>query len=286
MGTFPEAEAISPVPRLAPVPYRVAAKRQETGDTWTIALEPAGSERLTDFAPGQFAMLYAFGAGEAPISVSGHEPSSGRVTHTIRACGAVTTALCAVEPGQQIGLRGPFGAGWPLAGVEGADVVVVAGGLGLPPLRPVVEHILRDRRRYGRLSLLYGGRSPGELLYRTQLERWRDRTDADVEVTVDRAASDWRGRVGVVTTLIARATFDPRNAVAMVVGPEVMMRFTVAALRERGLSAERIYVSLERSMHCAVGHCGHCMLGPEFVCKNGPVFRHDRVERWLRVRRL
>jgi NAD(P)H-flavin reductase len=284
MATCPAAEITTRTRE--PVPYRVAAKRRETGDTWTVELEPAGHERLPDFAPGQFAMLYAFGAGEAPISVSGHEPASGRTTHTIRAVGAVTAALCAAEPGQQVGARGPFGAGWPLSEAEGADVVLVAGGLGLPPLRPVVEHVLADRERYGRLWLLYGGRSPNELLYRTQLQAWRGRLDADVEVTVDGAASDWRGRVGVVTTLIPRASFDPGSALAMVVGPEVMMRFTVAALQERGVPDERIHISLERSMHCAVGHCGHCMLGPEFVCKDGPVFRYSRVERWLGVRQL
>jgi NAD(P)H-flavin reductase len=273
------------MPRRAPVAYQIAGKRQETADTWTIELEPSG-ERLADFEPGQFAMLYAFGAGEAPVSVSHHEPSSGRVVHTIRAVGAVTAALCAAEPGQAIGVRGPFGVGWPLAQTTGGDVVLVAGGLGLPPLRPVVEHVLGDQRRHGRLSLLYGARSPNELLYRTQLERWRERAGADIEVTVDSAPSDWRGRVGLVTALVARATFDAATATAMVVGPEVMMRFTVAALRKRGLTAERIYVSLERSMHCATGHCGHCMLGPEFVCKDGPVFRYDRVERWLGVRRL
>ena len=275
------AEAAGP---LAPLPYRVAAKRQESPDTWTLELEPARSERMAPFAPGQFAMLYAFGAGEAPISVGASDASSGRMVHTIRAVGAVTAALCAAEPGQELGARGPFGAGWPLADAAGADVVVVAGGLGLPPLRPVVEHVLAERLRYGRLSLLYGGRSPGELLYRDELERWGEA--ADVQVTVDAAAAGWRGRVGVVTSLIPRARFDPRRAVAMIVGPEVMMRFTVGALRDRGVPAERIYVSLERSMQCAVGLCGHCMLGPEFVCKDGPVFPYARVERWLGVSAL
>ena len=286
MGTSPAAEVPRAAARLAPVAFRVAGRRRETGDTWTLELEPARGGRLADFAPGQFAMLYAFGAGEAPVSVSGYEASSGRLIHTIRAVGAVTNALCAAQVGEQVGLRGPYGTCWPLAAAEGADVVLVAGGLGLPPLRPVVERVLADRRRYGRLSLLYGARSPDELLYRPQLERWRTRPDADVEVTVDSAARGWRGRVGVVTTLIARADFDPCSAVAMVVGPEVMMRFTVAALRERGVPTDRIYVSLERSMHCAIGHCGHCMLGPRFVCQDGPVFRYDRVERWLGVRQL
>ncbi|MBN1529371.1 MAG: FAD/NAD(P)-binding protein [Thermoleophilaceae bacterium] len=277
----PAAEAVAG--GLAPLPYRLTGKRQETADTWTLELEPARAERMAPFEPGQFAMLYAFGAGEAPISVGASDGASGRMVHTIRAVGAVTEALCATATGQEIGARGPFGAAWPLADAEGADVVVVAGGLGLPPVRPVLERVLAERERFGTLSLLYGGRSPDDLLYRDALEEWGARPDMDVEVTVDSAGADWRGRVGVVTTLIPRARFDPGRAVAMVVGPEVMMRFTVAALRERGVPAERIHVSLERSMKCAVGVCGHCMLGPEFVCKDGPVFPYTRVERWLGV---
>ena len=286
MATLPTAESGASGGGIAPVPYRVAGRRQETADTWTLELAPAEAGRLAGFAPGQFAMLYAFGAGEAPISVSAYDDATGTVTHTIRAVGPVTAALCAAEPGQQIGARGPYGTSWPLAGAEGADVVLVAGGLGLPPLRPVVESVLAHRERYGRLTLFYGGRSPDLLLYRSDLERWRGRLDADVEVIVDTAGADWRGRVGVVTTLLPRAAFDPANTVAMVVGPEVMMRFTIAALRDQGVPADRIHVSLERSMHCAIGHCGHCMLGPEVVCKDGPVFPYARVERWLGVREL
>lgn len=286
MGTSPAAEVPTGPSSLAPVAFRVADRRQETRDVWTLELEPAGGARLADFAPGQFAMLYAFGAGEAPISLSGYDPASGRLSHTIRAVGAVTRALCAAQAGEPVGVRGPFGRGWPSAAADGADVVLVAGGLGLPPLRPVVDAVLADRPRHGRVSLLYGARSPDDLLYRPELERWAARRDVDVQVTVDSAARGWHGRVGVVTAHIARAAFDARSAVAMVVGPEVMMRFAVAALRERGLPADRIYVSLERSMHCAIGHCGHCMLGPRFVCQDGPVFRLDRVERWLGVRRL
>lgn len=277
----PEAEPAGP---LAPLAYRVAGKRRESDDTWTLELDPARPERMGAFEPGQFAMLYAFGAGEAPISVGGSDPGSGRMVHTIRSVGAVTAALCAAEPGQELGARGPFGSGWPIQDAEGADVVVVAGGLGLPPLRPVVERVLADPERFGRLSLLYGARSPAELLYRDELERWAE--DAEVHATVDAAADGWRGRVGVVTELIPDAPFDPLSAVAMIVGPEVMMRFTVAALRDRGMPPERIYVSLERSMKCAVGLCGHCMLGPEFVCKDGPVFPYARVEQWLGVRAL
>ena len=286
MATSPAAEPSASAGPLAPIAYRVAGKRRETSDTWTVEIEPAADRRLPDFAPGQFAMLYSFGIGEAPISVSEYDPASGRVVHTIRAVGAATAALCAAETGEQVGARGPFGATWPVAAAEGGDVVLVAGGLGLPPLRPVIDHVLAARERFGRVSLLYGARSPADLLYRAELERWGGHLDAEVDVTVDSAGSGWRGRVGVVTSLIPRADFDPARAVAMVVGPEVMMRFTVAALREQGLPAERIYVSLERSMHCAVGHCGHCMLGPEFVCRDGPVFPYARVERWLGVRHL
>ena len=267
-----------------PVPYRVTDKRRETADTWTLELEPE-SDALESFAPGQFAMLYAFGAGEVPISLSA-AGQDGRLVHTVRAVGRATEAVCATEPGQAVGVRGPFGRGWPLAEADGADVVVVAGGLGLPPLRPAVHHLLARRERFGEVSLLYGGRSPSELVHREEVEGWRQRAELDVQVTVDSASRDWRGRVGLVTALIPSARFDPAQAVAMIVGPEVMMRFTVAALRERGVPADRIYISLERSMKCATAHCGHCMLGPEFVCKDGPVFRHDRVAGWLGVRQL
>ena len=283
MGTFPAAERGRPAS--SPVPYRLVGKTRETADTWTLELEPGDGRRLGAFAPGQFAMLYAFGAGEVPISLS-RAGGDGRLIHTVRAVGAATSALCAMEPGKAIAARGPFGTGWPLAEADGADLVVVAGGLGLPPLRPVVDHAIAQRERFGEVSILYGGRSPADLVHRREVERWGERPDLDVQVTVDSAGSDWRGRVGLVTTLIPRARFDPARAVAMIVGPEVMMRFTVAALRERGVPAHRIYVSLERSMKCATAHCGHCMIGPEFVCKDGPVFRHDAVEGWLGVRQL
>jgi NAD(P)H-flavin reductase len=264
-----------------PVPYRVARRRRETHDTWTLELEPAGDEAVADLGPGQFAMLYAFGAGEVPISVSAL-PS----VHTVRAVGAVSSALCRAPRDEILGVRGPFGTTWPVEAAEGADVVVVAGGIGLAPLRPVVHHVLAHRERYGRVAVLYGGRSPEELLYTAELERWRGRFDVDVDVSVDQAAAGWRGRVGVVTNLIPRAGFDPDHTVAMICGPEVMMRFAVAALREQGVPPDAIYVSLERSMKCAVGLCGHCQLGPVFVCKDGPVFRWDAVEPLLRVREL
>jgi NAD(P)H-flavin reductase len=268
-----------------PAAFRVADKQRETGDTWTLRLEPAGEPEPERFAPGQFAMLYAFGVGEAPISISSIG-GDGAVVHTLRAVGAVTEAICSAQPGDLLGLRGPFGTAWPLAEAEGRDVVLVAGGIGLAPLRPVIHELLAERNRYGAVSILYGGRSPAELLYVHELEGWRARFDVDVDVTVDVAEGDWRGRVGVVTRLIPRAVFDPVTAVAMMCGPEVMMRFAAVALQDAGVGDDRIWLSLERSMTCATGHCGHCQLGPLFICKDGPVLRRDVVEPLMRVPEL
>lgn len=271
---------------MVPTSFRVVHRTPETGDTWTLDLQPRHARALPDFAPGQFAMLYAFGVGEAPISVSGDLTGPGPLVHTIRDVGAVTSALCKVAPGQDVGVRGPFGTAWPVADAEGRDVMLVAGGIGLAPLRPVIYHLLANRERYGRLVVLYGGRSPAELLYPGELERWGGRFDVQVEVAVDSAPPDWRGSVGVVTKLIRRAELDPASAVAMVCGPEVMMRFTAAALAERGLAKERIFVSMERSMSCAIGLCGHCQLRERFICKDGPVFPLDAVEPLLTAREL
>jgi NAD(P)H-flavin reductase len=269
---------------MAPEPYRLLSRVRETADTWTLELEPLAGRMVP--APGQFDMLYAFGIGEVPISTSGLAGSAGDLTHTIRAVGPVTSALCAAEPGEVIGVRGPFGTTWPLEQATGGDLVIVAGGIGLAPLRPAVRHALARRDDYGALCVLVGARTPDDLLYAHELERWRGRFDVEVGVTVDAAAGDWHGRVGVVTKLIPGAAFDPTNATAFVVGPEIMMRFTVAALLERGVPKERIHVSLERNMRCGVGHCGHCQLGPKLICRDGPVFRQDEVEELLEVREL
>jgi NAD(P)H-flavin reductase len=272
---------------MTPIPFRVADRRQETADTWTLELEPGNGRALAAFEPGQFSMLYAFGAGEVPISVSGDlREGDGRLVHTIRAVGAVTSALCACEPGDPVGVRGPFGTAWPVADAEGRDVVVVAGGVGLAPLRSAIYRLLADRDRYGKVAILYGSRTPADLLYAGELRSWGHDHDAQVEVTVDGAPGAWRGRVGVVPKLIPRADFDPAGAVALTCGPEVMMRFAARALEERGVPRDRIFVSLERSMHCAIGLCGHCQFREYFICKDGPVFRLDRVEPLLRVREL
>lgn len=268
-----------------PRSYRVLRSRRELADTFTLELQPLAGARPA-FAPGQFNMLYAFGIGEAAVSVSGDPARHDTFVHTIRDVGAVSGALARVAAGATLGVRGPFGTGWPLNTAAGADVVLVAGGLGLAPLRPAIHGILANRARYGRVVILFGCRHPKELLYRSQLEQWRRRADIEVELTVDHADAAWRGHVGVVPSLIARAAFDRSTATAMICGPEVMMRFAIGALRDEGMPAGHIYLSMERNMKCATGLCGHCQFGPAFICKDGPVLRYDAIMDFFSVREI
>lgn len=269
----------------APVPWRVAEVRQETKDVVTLGLEPPAGTAYA-FRAGQFNMLYAAGVGEVPISVSGDPAVPVLVRHTIRDVGPVTRALCSLRPGQAAGVRGPYGTAWPVDEAAGGDLVIVAGGLGLPPLRGAIYHVLARRGSYGRVALLYGARTPDDLLFTDELTQWRSRFDLEVEVTVDAATPSWRGDVGVVPDLIKRARFDPADVTAFVVGPEVMERFTMRALLAAGVPADRLFVSLERNMQCAVGMCGHCQLGPFLLCRDGPVVSHQAAAPWLRPREL
>jgi NAD(P)H-flavin reductase len=270
---------------MVPERFRVTDRRQETADTWTLELEPVDRAGGIEFEPGQFTMLYAFGTGEVPISISGDPAAPQRLVHTVRAVGAASAAIARTEPGRMLGVRGPFGSHWPVKDAWGMDVMVIAGGIGLAPLRPVIYEILNTRERFTGATLLYGGRQPEQLLYTGELEQWRER-GLDVQVTVDIAAADWPGRVGVVPTLIERARFDPAAAVAFVCGPEAMIRFSAEALMERGVAPDRVHISMERNMKCAVGHCGHCQLGPEFVCRDGPVFTFERMRPAFTVREV
>lgn len=269
---------------MVPAMFRVAGRRRETRDVWTLELEAESGEPLP-FAPGQFTMLSARGAGEVPISISGDPARPERLVQTVRAVGPATAAICAAEPGDAVSVRGPFGEPWPVAGFEGADVVVVAGGIGLPPLRPAILAMLARRERYGRLVLLYGGRVPDQLLFTEELAGWEEQ-GLETFVTVDSAGPEWLGHVGVVTRLIGPARLDPGPLVAMACGPEVMIRFAVASLLDRGVREDAVHVSLERNMQCGVGHCGHCQLGPTLVCRDGPVYRWSRVGPWLGIREL
>jgi NAD(P)H-flavin reductase len=269
---------------MLPSSYLVSDKRQELSDTWTLQLQPAEGQGIGEFRPGQFSMLYAFGAGEVPISVSSIN-GGGAVVHTVQAVGATTRAICSAEPGHQLGVRGPFGNSWPLEEAEGGDVVVVTGGIGLAPLRPAIEHLITNRDRYRAVALLYGARSPDEMLFFGELQGWRE-AGIDVKYTVDTAAGKWDGRVGLVTKLVPITGFEGERTTAMICGPEVMMRFVSTALQDRGVAAESIYVSLERNMKCAIGLCGHCQLAHRFVCKDGPVFPVGRIGTLLGVREL
>ncbi len=267
---------------MVPEPARVLGARKESDDVVTLTIGPRASGSRP-FRAGQFNMLYAFGVGEVAISMSGSPAGSGEVIHTIKAVGTVTAALCRLNEGSTVGIRGPFGTPWPMDRVADSDLVLVAGGIGLAPLRPVVYQVLERRSAFRRLFLLVGARTPNDLLYRAELDEWQARDDITVLVTVDRADASWKGRVGVVPALLSDLDLRPATT-ALVCGPEVMMRFTVRELLRRGQSDERIYLSMERNMKCAVGFCGHCQYGPSFVCKDGPVLRYDRIRRlfWLR----
>lgn len=266
---------------MQPRPFVVRARRRELADT--VTLELTGDAPLP-FSPGQFNMLYAFGVGEIAISISGDPAQPEVLRHTVRAVGRVSEALCGLRRGEGVGVRGPYGTPWPVAEAEGLDVLVVAGGLGLAPLRPAILHLIRHRQRYGHLVMCYGARTPADVLYQRELARWQ--RAMQVEVTVDSPVSGWQGSVGVVTALLPRAAVDPARAVAMVCGPEIMMRFVTRDLLRMGLPPERIYLSMERNMKCAIGLCGHCQLGPAFLCKDGPVLPWSRLAPLLSVREL
>jgi anaerobic sulfite reductase subunit B len=268
--------------RTLPSRYRVTSRAAETHDTVTLALEPV-DQPIGPHLPGQFTMLYAFGVGEVPISISGLAGQG--LVQTIRSVGAVTRALCQAEPGQVIGVRGPYGTDWGVADAAGRDLVVVAGGIGLAPLRGALLAALEARDRYRRILLLIGARSPDELVFAGELEAWRA-GGADVLVTVDRATAGWAGHVGVVTQLIGRAQLDPAAALVLVCGPEVMMRLTARALREHGVPPGNIRVSLERNMRCGIAECGHCQLGPLLLCRDGPVVGYRRAAPLFSVREL
>ena len=271
------AAAIAPDPML-PRRYRVMRSWQEMEDVRTMELEPIDGDGVP-FKPGQFNMLYAYGVGEAAISICGDAGDSGRLVHTARSVGAVSTAINALRDGDMVGVRGPFGSHWPIEEQKGRHAVFVAGGLGLPPLRPAIYHVLRNREDYTGLTLVYGARSPDDIVYPDEIKAWKSRFDTEIEVTVDHAAPGWTGQVGVVTVSLDRALagVDGSEISAFVCGPEIMMRFSVMGLAASGVPDERVWVSMERNMKCAIGFCGHCQFGPDFVCRDGAVFRHDKV---------
>jgi NAD(P)H-flavin reductase len=262
---------------MTPTPVRIRKVRRETADTFTVHFDVDERGDGFRFAPGQFNMLYVFGVGEVAISISGDPGVPSELVHTIRAVGTVTRAIQQQRKASVLGLRGPYGQGWPLDLAKGGDLLFVAGGLGLAPLRSAIYHVLRHRSEFRDVALVVGARTPADLLFRSELARWKREGLIQVLVTVDRAAPDWKGPVGVAPSLLREARFEPGRTLCFVCGPEVMMRFTERELSRLGLLADRLYFSLERNMKCAVGFCGHCQLGPKFLCKDGPVLRYDRI---------
>lgn len=254
--------------------------------TYHLRFVEEAINRQYTYRPGQFNMLYLPGVGETPISLSGDSPEISTWDHTVRVVGNATRTLSQLGEGKTLGMRGPYGSSWPLDACQDRDVILVAGGIGLAPLRPAIRAIVANRQQYGRVTLLYGARTPRDLLFQREFDSWTA-AGISVHVTVDRSAVGWLGNVGVVTLLLDRLRpLEPERSQLLMCGPEVMMRYTVRSALARGLTREQIYVSLERNMQCAVGLCGHCQLGPAFVCKDGPVFCYPEMEPYLLVEGL
>jgi len=265
-----------PPNQMIPKLFRIDKIKRELSDTFTIEMRPEAGAGFA-FQAGQFNMLYVFGVGEVPISISGDPADPSLLIHTIRSVGSVTQAMGEMQAGDAIGVRGPYGSAWPVESAYGEDLVIVAGGVGLAPLRPAIYQALAQREKFGKVLILYGARTPEDILFKKELEKWRGRFDVDVHVTVDRATGHWGGNVGVVTNLVAKGGFDRRHTTAFVCGPEMMMRYSVQALEKRGVAPNKINISMERNMKCGVRQCGHCQWGPHFVCNDGPVFRYADV---------
>jgi NAD(P)H-flavin reductase len=273
METLTEPAVID---QMTPTPFRVRSVREELSHTFTLELEPPAGG--FEFQPGQFTMVYAFGIGEVPISISSSSSKAATILQTIRRTGAVTHALGRLKSGDYVGIRGPFGTPWPMQQIKGRDLLIIGGGIGLAPLRPAIYHAIENRSDYKRLVVLYGTRTPDDILFDKELGEWGERTDITTMITVDAADRGWNGAVGVVTRLIGRVGFDPANTTALVCGPEIMMTVTAERLIDgSSVAPENIYVTMERNMKCAIGVCGHCQFGGKFICTDGAVFRYPAV---------
>jgi len=272
---------------LVPEPAEIVEKRSFAPDLHAYRLrllDPAARPRF-DFLPGQFNMVYVPGVGEVAISISS-DPDDEDLEHTIRIVGRTTRVIERLGPGDVLGIRGPYGNGWPLLDARFKDVLVVTGGLGCAPVSGAIDYMFRRRASYGHLTILHGVKKPADLVHREHFEVWRREPDTTVLLTADQPDRAWRARTGVVTELFEEVQLDATRTVVLMCGPEVMMHYAIRALRARGVSDNRIHLSLERNMKCALGWCGHCQLGPEFVCKDGPIFPVSRLGRLFEVRGL
>ncbi len=286
MSTNAMAQTLELEQPMIPNPIRIQKVAWENDDTFSLTLDMNTYDGEYQFLPGQFNMLYAYGIGEAAISISSDNENTKALIHTIHQVGIVTSALSQLKPGDEIGLRGPFGNSWPMDALKGRDIVVAAGGIGLAPLRPVLYHAFRKRNDYGRIIILYGARSPLDLLFRVELEQWSKLPGVEVFVTVDKGDYTWKGNIGVVTKLFSYVKLDIKNSIALVCGPEIMMKFTVAELDHVGVPLDQVYISMERNMKCGFGICGQCQYGPIFICKDGPIFQYPQLRSYLEQKEL
>ena len=264
-----------------PMAAEVVDRVQETPNMFTLRLriEDGDGHRAYRFQPGQFNMVYLYGVGEIPISIVSDPEDEHLLGHTVRAVGRVSNAMALLKPGDTVAIRGPFGRGWPLREAEAHDVLLVSGGLGCAPVVSVITYILRRRERYGRLTILQGVKRANDLIWRERYEKWARLPATQVLLAADVGGAVWRGAVGPVTVLFDRMEgFEPQQTVAMMCGPEAMMRAATKELIGRGVTEDRLWVSLERNMQCGRGHCGHCQIGPWFLCKDGPVFNYPQIK--------
>lgn len=268
------AEAVDP---MLPCTATVRAIRPEAYGISTFSLEYNDPNASPGFQSGQFNMICLPGLGEVAISICSDPNTPTIMDHTIRYAGGVTRAIGRLRVGDTVGMRGPYGTPWPMQLAEGKDVMLVSGGIGLAPLRPVILEALHRRSSFGRVLLLYGGRTPQDLLYTSEFEKWQD-GGIELYVSVDRADETWKGQVGVIPMAFYRTRLDHRNTLVFSCGPEIMMRFVIYEAMARRIPKDAIYVSMERNMKCAIGFCGHCQLGPVFICKQGPIFRFSQIE--------
>jgi len=264
------------------IPYRAVIKtiRDETCDTKTfsLVLHDGGCEQAFQYRPGQFIELSLLGYGESPISIASSPGQKGCLELCVKRVGRVTEALHRLSKNDVVGIRGPFGNGFPVGDMVGKNLVFVGGGLGLAPLRSLVNAVFASRRDFGKVTVLYGARTPDDLLFRNELAVWSDRDNTEVLVTVDVGSRDWQGNVGVVTTLFNKTVISARNAAAIVCGPPTMFRFVIHELLKIGFTEEAIMLTLERLMKCGLGKCGHCNIGPKYVCLDGPVFTYKELK--------
>jgi NAD(P)H-flavin reductase len=265
---------------LIPSVATIVGDRMETPDTKTFALrfrDPAEHERFT-FRPGQFLELSVFGAGEAPFGFASSPTRKEDFEVTVRRCGRLTDALHALGTGDEVGLRGPCGNGFDVEDAVGKDLLFVAGGIGLPPLRGLILNVLDQRERFGRVTILYGARTPSDLVYKDELKEWEERADVEFRVTVDRTEPGWAGNVGMVPTLFDQVDLRPASTTAYVCGPPIMIKFVVQDLLMRGFAEDRVISTLERMMQCGVGKCNHCCVGHIYLCREGPVFSFREIK--------